>query len=605
MWQSGFRIDNMAKKNDKKKIDFKHNLREYWAILKNYKKLLIFLIINVILVELMQVIPKFLFKEIIDKGTLFVGRSLEMKEFVFILIIVAVLYTIGNIVQMVSFWFRSHLTAQLEVKMMAHLKEKYFKHILNLDYSFHVKQKTGSLISKIGRGSDSIERITNTITYNFLPFILQITIVGFSLIYFSLASSIVVGITALSFILFSFFVQQAQQSAKLEANDAEDLEKGNISDVFTNIESIKYFGKEFLIRRKFRDFVLNTKKANLKYWEYYRWLEAGQVFIVTVGTLFLLYFPIVKFLAGGITLGTIVFIYTIYVNLIGSMWNFVGGIQEFYRSMANFQSLFDYGKIPRNIEDKAGARVLKINKGAIEFRDIDFKYKKRKIFQDFNLKIEANKKIAFVGHSGCGKSTLINLLYRFYDVEKGAVLIDGEDIRDFKQESLRSAMSIVPQECVLFDDSIWNNIKFSNPKATKDEIKKAIRFAQLEKIIAEMPEKEKTIVGERGVKLSGGEKQRVSIARAILANKKILVLDEATSALDSETEFEIQKSLAKLMKGRTSIIIAHRLSTIMHADKIVVMKKGKIIEVGTHDELIGKRGEYRRFWGLQKGGYIK
>jgi len=220
------------------------------------------------------------------------------------------------------------------------------------------------------------------------------------------------------------------------------------------------------------------------------------------------------------------------------------------------------------------------------------------------LSIHKNEKIALVGHSGCGKSTLINLLYRFYDIERGQILIDGKDIRDFKQESLRGSMSIVPQECVLFDDSIWNNIKFSNPKATKDDIWKAIRFAQLDKIIDEMPEKENTIVGERGVKLSGGEKQRVSIARAILANKKILVLDEATSALDSETEYEIQKDLARLMKGRTSIIIAHRLSTIMHADKIIVMKKGKIVQSGTHRQLINRSGEYKKLWNLQRGGYI-
>lgn len=594
----------MVEKN-KKKINWKYNLSEYWDILRNYKKLLSFLMLNVVLVELMMVAPKFLFKEIIDKGTLFVDGALGMEEFVLILTVVAILYIASNLVQIVSFWFRSDLIAKLEVNMMTYLKERYFRHILNLDYDFHTGSKTGSLISRIGRGADSIERITDTIAYNFLPFILQIVIVGFSLLYFNPASAISVVFVAVSFILFSFLVQRAQQSAKLRANEAEDSERGNVNDVFTNIDSIKYFGKESLIRRKFKDFILKTKEAHLKYWGYYRWLEAGQVFILAVGTLFLLYFPMVKFLAGEITLGTIVFIYTIYGNLMEPIWAFTGGIQEFYRSMADFQALFEYGKIKRKVEDVVGAKTLKISKGDVEFRDVDFGYGKRKIFRDFDLKVERNKKIAFVGHSGCGKSTLINLLYRFYDVEKGAILIDEQDIRDFKQNSLRSSMSIVPQECVLFDDSIWNNIKFSNPRASDDEIRRATKFAQLDKIIKEMPKKEKTIVGERGVKLSGGEKQRVSIARAILANKKILVLDEATSALDSETELEIQKSLAKLMKGRTSIIIAHRLSTIMHADKIVVMKKGKIIEVGTHNELIKKRGEYRRLWGLQKGGYIK
>jgi len=236
---------------------------------------------------------------------------------------------------------------------------------------------------------------------------------------------------------------------------------------------------------------------------------------------------------------------------------------------------------------------------------MDFKYHKRKIFNKFNLKIPANKKVAFVGHSGCGKTTLVKLLYRFYDIENGQILIDNKDIRDVKQESLREEMSMVPQEAVLFDDTIYNNVAFSNPKASKQEVLRAMRFAQLDKVVKDFPDKEKTIVGERGVKLSGGEKQRVSIARAILANKKILVLDEATSSLDSETEHEIQRDLEKLMQGRTSIIIAHRLSTIMHADMIIVLQKGKIVQTGTHRQLITKSGEYKKLWNLQKGGYIK
>ena len=248
---------------------------------------------------------------------------------------------------------------------------------------------------------------------------------------------------------------------------------------------------------------------------------------------------------------------------------------------------------------------MTIKSGEIEFKNVFFSYGNKKILDDFSLKIPEDKKIAFVGQSGSGKSTLVRLLYRLYDVNSGEILIDGKDIREFKQESLRGEMSIVPQDCILFDDTIYNNILFSNPSASKSEVMKAIKFAQLDKVIDQLPEKEDTIVGERGVKLSGGEKQRVSIARALLADKKILVLDEATSALDSETEYEIQKSLIDLMKGRTSIIIAHRLSTIMTADKIVVLKGGKIVQQGKHSELIEQPGEYRKLWNLQKGGYLE
>jgi ATP-binding cassette subfamily B protein len=305
-------------------------------------------------------------------------------------------------------------------------------------------------------------------------------------------------------------------------------------------------------------------------------------------------------------IGTIVFIYAVYGDLMGPLFGFVHGMRNYYRAMADFESLFQYGKIRNDIKERLGAKKLKIKKGEVEFRDVNFGYnKKQKLLNNFSLKINKNEKVAFVGHSGSGKSTLVKLLYRLYDVNKGAIFIDNENIKNVKQESLRSELSIVPQECILFDDTIYNNVAFSNPTASKKEVIAAMKFAQLYRVVETFPQKEKTIVGERGIKLSGGEKQRVSIARAILANKKILILDEATSALDSETEFEIQRDLEKLMIGRTSLIIAHRLSTIMKADKIIVLDKGKIVQIGNHEELIKKPGKYRKLWRLQKGGYIK
>jgi ATP-binding cassette subfamily B protein len=347
-----------------------------------------------------------------------------------------------------------------------------------------------------------------------------------------------------------------------------------------------------------------TRAALLKNFDYYRTTSAIQSLILGTGTFFLIFFSIKGFLDGKITLGTLGFIYTAYYSLLGPLFGFVHGIRNISRSMADFQELFEYGKIESSIKDEPNAKKLKIETGEIEFDNITFNYGKRKIFRDFSLKIPKNKKVALVGHSGSGKTTLVKLLYRLYDVNKGSIKIDGKDIRKVKQNSVREEMSIVPQECVLFDDSVYNNILFSNPKATRKEVMDAIKFSQLDKIIAKFPNKEETIVGERGVKLSGGEKQRVSIARAILADKKILVLDEATSSLDSETEHEIQRDLARLMEGRTSVIIAHRLSTIMHADMIVVLKEGKIVQQGKHYQLINQPGEYRKLWNLQKGGYL-
>jgi len=339
-------------------------------------------------------------------------------------------------------------------------------------------------------------------------------------------------------------------------------------------------------------------------WWYNEWLSSGHTLITGLGAFFLVFFPILRVLQGEISIGTLVFIYTAYGNIFGPLYGFVGGLRGFYRSMADFESLSQYSKVENDIKDKKNARNLEVKKGEIEFRDVEFNYGKRPLFGKFNLSIKKNEKVALVGHSGCGKTTLVKLLYRLFDVNSGKILIDGKDIRDFKQESLRGELSIVPQEAILFDDTIYNNIRFSNPKASRKDVLRAMKFAQLDRFVQNLPKKENTIVGERGVKLSGGERQRVSIARALLANKKILVLDEATSSLDSMTEHEIQKDLFRLMEGRTSIIIAHRLSTIMQTDKIIVMENGKIVQIGKHKNLIRKRGPYRVLWELQKGGYI-
>ncbi|MCK5149397.1 ABC transporter ATP-binding protein [Candidatus Pacearchaeota archaeon] len=592
-------------KKNKYKIDFKYNLSIFWSFLKNYKLMWITLLFLVFLSQGKQVLDKFLFKTIIDRGTEFAAGNLAREILIGALLIIGIIFLVLIVFNTLLHWFQLHLLNKLDACLIRDLRKKFFNHIICLDHNFHVTHKTGSLISRLMRGSGAIERMTDVIIFSFAPLILQATIVTISIIYFNWISALTIFLTMGVFILFNIYIQKAQEDSKITLNKTEDLEKGTTADIFTNIDSIKYFGKENLIKTKYKKLLENTKEKFLKNLGYFRWLDAGQSLILGIGTFFVIYFPLMDFLNKQITLGTLTFIYTIYLGLMGPMFSFVHGIRGYYRSMADFQELFEYGKIKKEILDRSNSKKLEIKKGEIEFKNIFFNYGKRKIFEDFNLIIPANKKIALVGHSGCGKTTMIKLLYRFYDIQKGEILIDKKNIKDFKQESLRGEMSMVPQECILFDDTIYNNIAFSNPKASKEEVMKAIKFAQLDRIIKEFPDKEKTIVGERGVKLSGGEKQRVSIARAILANKKILVLDEATSSLDSQTEYDIQRDLKELMRGRTSIIIAHRLSTIMHADKIVVLKKGKIVQMGTHRQLINQQGEYKKLWNLQKGGYIK
>jgi ATP-binding cassette subfamily B protein len=586
------------------KIDFRYNLREYWKVLGKYKGLFFLLLFVSLVAETLPVVEKFLFKRIIDDGARFIEGSLLADIFVKTLMVIVIIYLTARAVRIISKWFTHYFLAKLDIKIILDIKRKYFNHIVDLDHNFHTTHRTGSMVSRMIRGAGAVENMTDILTFNFIPLFINIVVVMFSLAYFSIVPAIVILLTTIVFTIYSYYILELQQKSKLDFIKAEDREKGMISDVFMNIDSVKYLGKEQLVKAQYEKKALKSKNTAWKYWGYFRWFDAGQSFILTLGTFFLIYFPIKEFLAGELSLGTLVFVYTVYSQIVGAMFGFVGGIRGFYRSMADFQDLFEYGKKENEIKDKPGAKNIDIQKGVIEFRDVSFSYGHRKLLKNFNLKIKENEKIALVGHSGSGKTTIVKLLNRFYDVDSGQILIDGRDLRDFKQESVRGETGIVPQECLLFDDTIYNNIKFAKPDASRSEVMNAIKLARLYDIVKAFPYKENTIVGERGVKLSGGEKQRVSIARAILANKKILVLDEATSSLDSETEHKIQEALSELLKGRTSIIIAHRLSTIMNADRIIVMKEGKIIQEGKHLDLIRRPGEYRKLWNLQKGGYL-
>ncbi len=591
-------------KKSKWEVNFKYNLRIYLGFLKKYWPLIIIIMLVLLVIEAAFLMDKFLFKIVIDKGTDFLAGTLAKEAYSKILITVAVVFLSIVIFRSFMKWLRIHLINILESKLIADLKRRFFNHIIGLSHSFHTSHKTGSLISKLLRGAGSMERMTDSVLFSFVPLFFNLVVVSISILYFDWGSALIVFLTAVAFMAYTYFVQILQKTANIQVNEAEDFEKANISDFLINIDSIKYFGKENKIQGRYQDISEKTKKFFLRHWHYFRWLDSVQEIILGLGTFFIILFPILGLLQGNMTIGTLVFIYTAYASALGTLMGFGWGIRGYYLSIADFDALFRYGKIEQEVKDKKDAVNLNIKKGNIEFKNITFKYGSRTLFRNFSLNIPKNKKIALVGHSGCGKTTLVKLLYRFYDVNEGAIFIDDKDIREFKQESLREEMAIVPQECVLFDDTIYNNIAFSKPNATIAEVLEAIRFAQLDEIIKSFPDKENTIVGERGVKLSGGEKQRVSIARAILTNKKVLVLDEATSSLDSQTEHEIQKDLQKLMEGRTTIIIAHRLSTIMNADEIIVIEKGKIVQKGKHFELIRQKGVYKNLWDLQRGGYI-
>lgn len=589
----------------KETIDFKFNFSIYLDILKRYIPYVVIILAVSLVVESSVAMDKLIFKLIIDRGADLSAGKLSAELFMRILLAAAAGYGVIVLLRSLGKFTHLHFINELESRLIFDLKNRFFGHLVGLSHEFHTTHKSGSLISRLSRGGRAVEGITDIFLFQFAPLLFQLIAVSISLVYFSWVPAVIVLATVAVFIAYSLFIQTIQQPYNLAANNADDREKGFIGDVFANVDSIKYYGKEDVIRRRYADSSGITRDAMRRHWHYYRYWDAGQTIILGAGAFSMVAYPVYAFMHAQMTIGTVVFIYTLYGNIIGPLFSFVHGMRQFYRSMADFESLFQYAKIENSIKDRPGAPALAIAKGGIEFKDISFRYHKKNVFSGFSLAIRPHERVALVGRSGCGKTTLMKLLYRLYDVDIGCICIDGVNICDVAQGSLRSAMAIVPQECMLFDDTVYNNIAFSNPDAEREDVLAAMRFAQLDRVVKAFPLRENTIVGERGVKLSGGEKQRVSIARALLARTKIVVLDEATSSLDSKTEHDIQRDLARLLRGRTAIIIAHRLSTIMNADRIIVLDRGRIVDEGRHTELIRRAGVYRKLWNLQKNGYIE
>ncbi len=593
----------MAKK--KERLDLVQSTRNFLAYAMRHKGLFFAVLLVALVIETGTVAERYIFKLVIDDGTSHAAGTLSSSDFAHALLLALGLYAGLLLVKTASKWLSIHFLNMLDGRIIAEIKRKFFDHIIDLDHKFHTTHKTGSLISRMSRGGRAVETMMDAVVFNFAAMVFQLSVTMLALLTIGWLPVLVIFLTSIVFVGYSLLIFRAQSEAGHVANATEDVERANLGDILANVDSVKYFGREEAVKRKFFDLTERTRLAFMRSWNYFRHSDAGQMVIIGIGTAALLAIPLLGLLRGDTTIGDAVFVYAAYTSVVGAMYGFVGGLRSYYRAAIDLESLYYYDRFRNGIEDAPGAKRLVVRRGAIAFNDITFSYHGSPLFEGLSLEIKAHEKVALVGRSGSGKSTLVKLLYRLYDVDGGEVCIDGKDIRSFRQESLRSELSIVPQECVLFDDTIYNNVAFSNPRASRTQVRAAMRFAQLDRLIKQLPKGEQTIVGERGVKLSGGEKQRVSIARAILADRKVLVLDEATSSLDSQTEHDIQRDLERLMRGRTAIIIAHRLSTIMRADRIVVLERGRVVQQGTHDELIAQQGVYRNLWELQRGGYIE
>ncbi|QEZ45593.1 ABCB family ABC transporter ATP-binding protein/permease [Cupriavidus oxalaticus] len=484
-----------------------------------------------------------------------------------------------------------------------------FRHLHALSLRFHLDRQTGGMSRDIERGTRGIQSLISYSLYSILPTLVEMgLVIGFFILHYDIWFAAITGCALVSYIVFTIVVTEWRTHFRRRMNELDSRANQKAIDSLLNFETVKYFGNEEYEARRYDENLLKYRAAAIRSQNSLSFLNFGQQVIIAVGLILILWRATVGVVDGKLTLGDLVLVNTLMIQLYIPL-NFLGVIyREIKQATTDMDRMFVLLGTHQEVADTPGAQPLRVNGAQVRFRDVCFGYEPdRTILNGVDFNIAAGTTTAVVGHSGSGKSTLARLLFRFYDVNRGAIEIDGQDIRAITQDSLRRAIGIVPQDTVLFNDSIYYNIAYGRPDATREEVIAAAQAAQIDTFIRELPQGYDTPVGERGLKLSGGEKQRVAIARTLLKNPPVLVFDEATSALDSRTEQAIQAELMRLAQNRTTLLIAHRLSTVVHADQILVMDHGRVVERGTHAELMRAGGRYAEMWDIQaraaaKGG---
>ena len=494
---------------------------------------------------------------------------------------------------------RDALFAKVAQRALRRLALETFEHIHSLSMRYHITRKTGGLSRIMERGVKGVEYLLRYLVFSTGPLVLELVFIG-AAIFWKLDDWRYIGIilaTICIYIWFTFRVTEWRVKLRREMNQQDTDANQKAIDSLLNYETVKYFAAAKKESSRYDLAMAGYESAALKTSYTLAFLNFGQVIIITIGLVAVMLLAAVGVQAGKLTVGDFVLV-NAYMIQITFPLNFLGAVyREIRQSLVDMRQMFDLLDEPSEVCDKPNAPSLKVSKGHLALEAVSFCYETdRQILREIAINIPAGQTTAIVGPSGSGKSTIGRLLFRFYDVTGGAILIDGQDVRDVTQNSLHQAIGVVPQDTVLFNDTIYYNIAYGREGATHSEIIRAAKDAQIHDFIMSLPKKYKSLVGERGLKLSGGEKQRVGIARALLKDPPILLLDEATSALDSETEHEIQEALEQAAHGRTVITIAHRLSTVLNADQIIVLEDGVVAETGTHGELLEKNGRYFDLW---------
>jgi ATP-binding cassette, subfamily B, heavy metal transporter len=511
-------------------------------------------------------------------------------------------YALARIMMVVLAQIRDGLFARVGQNAVRELSIITFRHLHALSLRFHLERRTGGLSRIISRGTQGIDTLLRYSLFNTFPTLIELVLVCAILAWnFGWLYAVVTFVTVIVYIVFTYSATEWRIGIRRTMNDADTDANTKAVDSLLNFETVKYFGNEEHETRRFGVAMDRYEQAAIRTWTSLAVLNSGQAVLFSIGLAIVMVMAAVDVSAGRLTVGDFVMVNALMIQLYLPL-NFMGSVyRDIKQGLIDVEEMFKLLAVPTDITDKPGATPLTVHKGEIAFDNVRFHYdRERPILRGVSFKVPAGKTVAIVGPSGAGKSTVSRLLYRFYDVTGGAIRIDGQDIADVTQGSLRAAIGMVPQDTVLFNDTIRYNIEYGRPGATREEIENAARMAQIHQFVLGLPKGYDTVVGERGLKLSGGEKQRVAIARTILKAPPILILDEATSALDTMTEQEIQSALRRVSQNRTTLVIAHRLSTVVDADEIIVIEKGRIVERGTHRALLAMGGVYAAMWSRQR-----